>query len=170
MQLVDRVAGTGDLNQKMGDVPLKDGQKKPVPIPTLLLIGLFIISIFIPLWLGTLWFYSGLTVFFIGVVVFLSAILTAAKAPPGQVFSAGMYRYSRHPLYLSFIIIFLGISIASASWLYLILSMAWVAIPVSQVGAEEHMCLETFGVEYRQYMQRTPKWLGFPKHRSSDER
>ncbi len=64
MQLVDKVAGIGDLNRKKGDVPLKDGEKKPVPIPTLLLIGLFILSIFIPLRLGTLWFYLGLTVFF----------------------------------------------------------------------------------------------------------
>jgi protein-S-isoprenylcysteine O-methyltransferase Ste14 len=163
MLIVDKLAGTGDINKKMGDDPAEQGKNPAVPIPTLLLFGLFILSIFLPLKLGTEWFYAGVTIYLIGAAMFMTAINTAAKTPSGQLFTEGMYRYSRHPLYLSFLIIFLGISLASASWLFLLLSMGWMTFPISQVRAEEQGCLEIFGSQYREYMSRTPRWLGVPK-------
>jgi protein-S-isoprenylcysteine O-methyltransferase Ste14 len=163
MNFVDEVFGTGNINQKMGDVPLEKGVKRHIPIPTVLLIVLFVFSIFLPLKLGTVWFYFGIVIYLVGIVMFLSSIITAAKTPLGQVFSRGMYRYSRHPLYLSFLVIFLGISVASVSWLYLLLSMGWMIFPISQVSSEEKSCLASFGAEYQEYMNRTPKWLGLPK-------
>jgi len=35
----------------------------------------------------------------------------------------------------------------------------------SQVVAEERGCLETYGDEYKEYMNRTPRWIGIPKSR-----
>jgi protein-S-isoprenylcysteine O-methyltransferase Ste14 len=163
MNVVDEAFGTGNINQKMGDVPLEKGEKRPIPISTVLLIVLFVFSIFLPLKLGTSWFYLGLVVYLVGIVMFLGSIIIVAKTPMGQIFTRGMYRYSRHPLYVSFIFIFVGISVASASWLFLLLSMGWMVFPISQVGSEEKRCLAFFGVEYQEYMNRTPKWLGIPK-------
>jgi protein-S-isoprenylcysteine O-methyltransferase Ste14 len=163
MKFVDKAFGTGNINQKMGDVPKEKGEKKTIPIPTLLLYVIFSISIFMPLKLGTIWFYVGLPVYLVGILMFLSAFITAAKTPMDQIFTQGMYRYSRHPLYLSFLFIFVGIGVASASWLFLLLSMGWMVFPISQVTSEERGCLEAFGIEYQEYMDRTPKWLGFPK-------
>jgi protein-S-isoprenylcysteine O-methyltransferase Ste14 len=31
------------------------------------------------------------------------------------------------------------------------------------VNSEEQGCLDSFGDEYKKYMERTPKWLGIPK-------
>jgi protein-S-isoprenylcysteine O-methyltransferase Ste14 len=163
MRLVDKTIGTGDLSQKMGEKPAQEGEKKPIPIPSLLLVLLFIISIFIPLKLGTIWLFIGLLIYLAGLVMFLSALITAAQAPSGHVFTAGMYRYSRHPLYVAFVIIFMGISITCSSWLFLLLSMGWMYFPLSQVAAEERGCLESFGSAYQQYMLKTPRWLGIPK-------
>jgi protein-S-isoprenylcysteine O-methyltransferase Ste14 len=165
MNWVDKAFGTGDLSQKMGDVPDEASKKKSLSWPALFLVALFILSIFIPLRLGSLWLYAGLGIYFTGIVIFLSAIITAAKTPVGKVFTQGIYRYSRHPLYLSFFTIFLGISVASLSWLFLVLSMLWMIIPLSQVSSEEQLCFETFGVPYQDYLKRTPKWLGIPKSR-----
>lgn len=163
MNVVDEAFGTGNINQKMGDVPLEKGEKRPIPISTVLLIVLFVFSIFLPLKLGTSWFYLGLVVYLVGIVMFLSSIITVAKTPMGQIFTRGMYHYSRHPLYVSFIFIFVGISVASASWLFLLLSMGWMVFPISQVTKEEKGCLASFGAEYQEYMNRTPKWVGVPK-------
>lgn len=163
MNLVDKAVGTGNINQKMGDVPAEEEEKRSVPIPTMFLIVLFVYSIFLPLRLGTIWFYVGLAIYLVGIVMFLSSIITVAKTPMGQIFSQGMYRYSRHPLYLSFLITFVGISVTSASWLFLLLSMGWMVFPFSQVSSEEKGCIESLGVKYREYMNRTPKWLGIPK-------
>lgn len=162
MKLVDSAVGTGSINKKMGEVPVAEGKKRPFPIPTLLLTLLFAYSIFLPLKLGSIWFYAGFTIYLVGAAMFLNAIITAAKTPLGQIFTSGIYRYSRHPLYLAFLIIFVGISVATASWLFLLLSLGWMIFPISQVNMEEQGCLETFGTEYQEYMNRTPKWLGMP--------
>ncbi len=163
MKFADSLFGAGDINIKMGETREVQGEKKPVPVPSLLLAALFILSVFIPLHLHTFWFYSGLVIYFLGIAIFLSSIITAAKTPTGQVFRGGMYRYSRHPLYLSFVIIFLGISLSTVSWIFLLLSMLWMVFPLSQVNAEELGCLESFGIRYQEYQQKTPRWLGIPK-------
>jgi protein-S-isoprenylcysteine O-methyltransferase Ste14 len=163
MRLVDRVAGTGDLLMKMGDLPREKGQGRPFSIPTLLQVLLFIFSLFLPLQLGIVWFYIGFAIYALGTVMLLNAIVIAAKTPHGEVFSRGMYRYSRHPMYLSFVFLFLGISVAAGSWLFLFLAMGWMIFPLSQVNAEEQACLEAFGEAYRLYRQQTPKWLGLPR-------
>lgn len=163
MKLVDKAAGTGDINLKMGEAPLEAGQKRPFPTPALLQILLFIFSIFLPLKLGTMWLYVGLMIYLVGTVMFLNALVVAAKTSMGKVFSRGMYRYSRHPLYISFVFIFFGISVATASWLFLLLAMGWMLFPLSQVDAEEQQCLISLGSEYQDYVRITPKWLGIPK-------
>ncbi len=163
MKLVDKLVGAGDIDIKMGAMPIESGSKRPIPLPTLLLIALFILSIFIPLKTGTIWILAGLAIYLAGITIFLSAIITAAKTPDGRVFSTGIYRYSRHPMYLSFFLVFVGISLASASWLFLLLSMGWMAFPMSQVSQEELECMSTFGSDYSAYMDRTPKWIVIPK-------
>jgi len=163
MNLVDKTVGTGNINKKMGDVQAEKGKKKSLPIPTVLLIVLFLYSIFLPLKLGTAWFYTGIAIYLVGIVMFLSSIITVSKTPMDQIFSRGMYRYSRHPLYLSFLFTFVGVSVASASWLFLLLSMGWMVFPISQVTSEEQDCLKSFGNEYQEYMNTTSKWLGLPK-------
>ncbi len=163
VRLLDHAIGSGDMDQKMGGVPSLQREKSLQQIPVLLLIILFILTIFLPLQLGTVWFYSGLLVYLFGLAVFLCAIITAVKTPPGQIFSGGAYRYSRHPMYLSFLAIFISISLVSASWIFLVLSLGWMVFPLSQVNAEERDCIKKFGSDYLGYMHRTPKWLGIPR-------
>jgi protein-S-isoprenylcysteine O-methyltransferase Ste14 len=119
-------------------------------------------SIFLPLKLMTNWFYSGLAVFIIGLAILVIATVNFGSAPDGKPATKGMYRLSRHPLYLSSFIIYLATSIATASWLFFVLGIIngiWIAIEVS---AEERYCLKKYGDVYREYMDRTPRWLGLP--------
>ncbi len=163
MTAIDTLVGTGDINHKMGDVPGAARRKGLDHLPMLLLILLFLYSIVLPLRLGTVWLYVGLSVYLLGIAIFFSALITAVKTPSGQVFKTGVYRYSRHPLYLSFLIIFLGISLSSASYFFLVLSMGWMFFPLSQVNLEEQGCKRAFGNLYQEYMNTTPKWFGLPK-------
>jgi protein-S-isoprenylcysteine O-methyltransferase Ste14 len=163
MKFVDKAVGTGMINQKMGDVPNEGGEKRHISLPTALLVVIFVYSIFLPLQFGSAWFYIGFVLYLAGTLIFLNAIMTAAKTPLGKVFTQGMYRYSRHPLYVSFLFVLVGISVACASWLFLLLSFSWMIFPFSQVNAEEQVCIKSFGIEYQEYMKRTPKWLWIPK-------
>ncbi len=129
----------------------------------LLFFILLIYSIFLPLKLGTIWFYTGLSIYILGLIVCTIAIANVAATPLGEPFTKGVYRYSRNPLSVGMILIFLGVGIASASWLYLLLSAIITVITHFMVVIEEQSCLNKFGNAYREYMDKIPRWIGIPK-------
>jgi protein-S-isoprenylcysteine O-methyltransferase Ste14 len=118
----------------------------------------FVYSIFLPLRLGTIWFYIGLPIALVGVVTYAMVIVSFATNPIGkEPVTTGLYRYSRHPMYITQLVMFIGVGIASASWLFLLLTIVYRAPSLIYVGSEEHICVEKYGDAYRQYMERTPK-------------
>jgi protein-S-isoprenylcysteine O-methyltransferase Ste14 len=120
-------------------------------------------SIFLPFILGTVWFYAGLTIFLLGLVVLTVASVNFTVTPMNKPITRGMYRYSRHPLYLASLLIYLSVGIASASWVFLLFFIVQlVSISIAAVG-EERYCLKFYGNAYREYMNRTPRWMGVPK-------
>jgi protein-S-isoprenylcysteine O-methyltransferase Ste14 len=117
-------------------------------------------SIFLPLRLGTIWFSIGLPVFLVGLIILAVATVNFATAPMQKPIVQGTYRFSRHPLYLSLFIVYVGTSISTASWVFFILGIAdvfWIRI---ESLVEERYCLERYGSDYREYMNRTPRWIG----------
>jgi len=125
---------------------------------------LVIYSIFVPLKLGTAWFYAGLPIYLVGLISYAMVWVGFATTPPDKLVTKGIYRYSRHPMVLSTIILFLGIGIATASWIFLLLPVVYMITPLLRmVEAEERHCLKYYGDAYREYMKRTPRWIGIPK-------
>ena len=122
-----------------------------------------IYSIFLPLQLGTMWFYSGLGVFLAGLIILIVATLNFAKAPHDKPITDGLYRYSRHPMYLAMFLIYIGTSVASTSWLFFLLAIAAVVLVRPEAILEERYCLEKYGKAYREYVNKTPRWVGIPK-------
>jgi protein-S-isoprenylcysteine O-methyltransferase Ste14 len=59
----------------------------------------------------------------------------------------------------------IGVGIATASWVLLLLSVAYIIAPLLWVDAEERHCLKVYGDAYREYMNKTPRWIGIPKSR-----
>ncbi|GAJ22142.1 unnamed protein product, partial [marine sediment metagenome] len=52
-------------------------------------------SIFLPLKLGTLWFYIGFPIFFVGLIILAIATTEFAVAPPDHPATRGAYAFSR---------------------------------------------------------------------------
>ena len=122
-----------------------------------------IYSIFLPLKLGTVWFYVGLPITLIGFITGVIVIVNWANSPRGEPVTRGLYRYSRHPMYVTAFLFFLGISIATASWVFLLFTILMIGASFYFAPVEENSCLEHYGDAYREYMNRTPKYLGIPK-------
>ena len=163
MLLIDKLVGTGGMFQKMGSVLYNKAEKRIVSISMLMLLLVLIYSIFLPLKLGTPWFYVGLPIYLFGLVMFITAIVNIATTPLGEPFTNGVYRYSRHPMYFSGFFTFIGIGIATASCIFLLLSVVGIILETFIVIPEERFCLEKYGAAYRVYMNRTPRWIGGPK-------
>ncbi|MFC1984169.1 methyltransferase family protein [Chloroflexota bacterium] len=120
-------------------------------------------SIFLPFQLGTVWFYVGLSIFLVGLMILAVATVNFATASIEKPAMDGVYRFSRHPLYLSLVIVYIGTSIATASWVFFLLGIAnifWIRI---ESLVEERYCLERYGKDYQEYVNRTPRWIGIPK-------
>jgi protein-S-isoprenylcysteine O-methyltransferase Ste14 len=124
-----------------------------------------IYSIFLPLRLGSMWFYVGLPITLVGLIMLLTVWVSFATTPvDDEPITTGLYRYSRHPMYLTSFLMDIGISIVCASWLFLLLAIASMLFAhVRFAGFEERFCLEKYGDAYREYMNKTPKYLGIPK-------
>jgi len=164
MMLIDKLVGTGDIFKKMGDSSAYTKTENIMNIfSTCILFGLFIYSIFLPLQLETAWFYLGLVLSVLGVVTWTIAIVNIADIPLGEPWNKGLYRYSRHPMYLAGFLVLIGAGVASASWVFLLFSLIYIILCAILISTEEHICLDKFGTAYREYMDRTPRWLGFPK-------
>ena len=125
----------------------------------------FIYSIFLPLKLGTVWFYVGLPITLIGFITGIIVLVNWASSPLGEPVVRGLYRYSRHPMYVTTFVFLLGISIATASWVFLLFTILLTAACVYFATAEEGGCLKQYGNTYREYMNKTPRWIGIPKHK-----
>ncbi len=120
-------------------------------------------SIFLPLKQGTLWFSIGFPIFFVGVMMLTIATAEFAITPAKRPITRGVYAFSRHPMYLSSFMIYIGTGIATASWLFLLLGLANIYWVRTEARVEERYCLEKYGDAYRKYMDRTPRWLGIPR-------
>jgi protein-S-isoprenylcysteine O-methyltransferase Ste14 len=120
-------------------------------------------SIFLPLQLGTLWFATGLTIYLFGLIMSISATVSFATTPINEPVTKGAYHYSRHPLYVALVLTYLGVGIASASWVFIIVAVLWASMLGVSVKDEELYCLGKYGAAYHDYMNRTPRWFGIPK-------
>ncbi|GAF90729.1 unnamed protein product, partial [marine sediment metagenome] len=61
-------------------------------------------------------------------------------------------------------LMFIGMGIASASWLFLLLAVIFsLNLVFIRAPQEERYCLERYGGTYREYMNKTPRWIAIPK-------
>jgi len=129
----------------------------------IILVPAYIYSIFLPLKLGTVWFYVGLPITLIGFITGVIVIVNWANSPHGEPVTNGFYRYSRHPMYVTAFVFFLGVSIATASWVFLLFTILMIGASFYFAPVEEQSCLEKYGDAYGEYMNKTPRYIGVPK-------
>ncbi len=144
-------------------IELTKSQKKLLVIIDCIFFIPIIYSIFLPLKLGTVWFYVGLFIYLLGVVIGTMAVYNFFTTPLDKPVIKGVYRLSRNPIYLSMFLIFVGTGIACVSWVFLLLAMVFIILLHILVNSEESFCLQKYGDTYREYMNTTYRWMGIPK-------
>jgi len=79
----------------------------------------------------------------------------------GKLVNDGIYRYIRHPQYLGFLLLTLGMNIQYTTILTLLMWPLLIVLYYRLARIEEKEVEEKFGEEYRQYKQKTPMF--FPR-------
>jgi protein-S-isoprenylcysteine O-methyltransferase Ste14 len=125
---------------------------------------LFIIySIFVPLKLGTIWFTAGFIIFIFCFIAQTNAYVIYRATPLDEPAMNGVYKISRNPQYFFNIIAFLGVAVAGMSWLMMLFVILYVIPQHLIIIQEEQFCLEKYGDSYREYMSKTPRYIGIVK-------
>jgi protein-S-isoprenylcysteine O-methyltransferase Ste14 len=120
-------------------------------------------SVFLPLQLGTVWFYSGFSVFIIGLMLLAIATFNFIVTPIDKLITKGAYSISRHPMYLATFLICLGSGIASVSWLFIFFCIIMAICFYQEALIEERYCLNRFDNSYKEYMKKTQRGISLPK-------
>jgi protein-S-isoprenylcysteine O-methyltransferase Ste14 len=71
----------------------------------------------------------------------------------------GIYRYSRNPYFVSYLLLFAGYTVLLQNALLLALSLLGFALIHRMIRREEHYLLGVHGDDFRGYCQRTPRYL-----------
>ena len=110
----------------------------------------------------------GWTLVALGVVLTGSAVVTFRRAgttpnptkPATTVVVHGPYRFTRNPMYLGWVMVYLG-AVLLTHWIWLLVLLPLVVFLVrTQVIAREEAYLErAFGDAYRAYRARVRRWL-----------
>jgi protein-S-isoprenylcysteine O-methyltransferase Ste14 len=84
----------------------------------------------------------------------------APWSPPERLVTAGLYRYSRNPMYVAVLLILLGWAVAfGARGLYLYTLFVGIAFHVRVVLGEEPWLRRTHGAAWDDYVRRVRRWL-----------
>jgi protein-S-isoprenylcysteine O-methyltransferase Ste14 len=159
-----------EVLKKLGaDRPLSNNEKKLLNVYSLLFFAIIAYSIFLPLELGTVWFYAGFIIYLLGVIVETIAMLNFFTTAVDKPVNKGIYRFSRNPMYFAMFLIFLGTSIACVSLIFLILTAIFIILSHIVVVYEERFCTQKYGNSYREYLNRIPRWIGFPKPSKTED-
>ena len=75
----------------------------------------------------------------------------------------GVYNISRNPMYVGNFFANVGITMACLSWVFLLVTIVAIILENNIVTGEEITCLKLYGDSYREYMNRTSRWIGIPR-------
>ena len=71
----------------------------------------------------------------------------------------GPYRWVRHPLYSSAALLVIALSLVAANWFFFVTGVVLLCVLVVRTRTEEANLVARFGDSYRQYMERTGRFI-----------
>ncbi len=149
------------LSEAMSD--LSKREKNIVTVLGIPIFGSYFYSIFLPLKLGAIWFYIGIVIYVVGFSIQIIAWQNLATSSLDKPVTKGIYHISRNPMYIGDFLTFISIAIASLSWIFLLIGIISIIANYFWVISEERECLTKYGDNYREYMDKIPRWIGKPK-------
>ena len=82
--------------------------------------------------------------------------------PATALITAGIYRWTRNPMYTGGAPVMIGIAIIfGLDWLLLLMIPSWLTLHYGVVRREEDYLERKFGDEYRRYRAQVPRYFGF---------
>jgi protein-S-isoprenylcysteine O-methyltransferase Ste14 len=86
----------------------------------------------------------------------------APWSPPKHLVVTGPFRWSRNPIYVAMLIVLIGWTVTYWSRALAVYTVVmFVAFHIRTILGEEPRLAREFGDEWRRYVRRVPRWVGF---------
>ncbi len=106
---------------------------------------------------------SGIACCVSGIFAFRQSQTTVDPRQPAAsrtIVQSGIYRFSRNPMYLGFLLILIGwASYLNDGRVFIFLPLFVIYLTQFQIKPEERALLTKFGVEYANYLHRVRRWV-----------
>jgi protein-S-isoprenylcysteine O-methyltransferase Ste14 len=119
----------------------------------------FIYIFFLKVTTGSFWFYAGLALYALGLLLCLVSILNFAYPAENGINLKGLYRFSRNPMYVAYFICFLGCALLTQSLLLFVILLVFQISAHWIILSEERWCIKKFGAEYINYMNKVRRYI-----------
>ena len=86
------------------------------------------------------------------------------RAAPGPLVTDGLYRWTRHPIYVAFDLLFVGTFLLSGRLIFLMLASVWIPLLHLIMRREEHFLAELYGGAYRDYCGRVGRYFSWHRY------
>lgn len=114
-------------------------------------------------WVAGILFDTAIIIALFGVIAFKKAQTTVNPISPeqaSQLVNGGIYKYTRNPMYLGFLLALVAVSIYCQNPLGVLYCVLFVWLMNElQIKPEEKALQKLFGEEYRQYCLRVRRWI-----------
>lgn len=88
------------------------------------------------------------------------------RKPTSTIVRTGVFRLTRNPVYLSMMLLYVGLSILiNSPWMLLLAIPTGSALCLAAIKPEERYLEAKFGDAYRDYRASVPRWLGLGSFR-----
>ncbi len=112
--------------------------------------------------------FLGITFIIAAIVIMQLSIATFAEGgetlrpptPSRQLFTKGVYAYTRNPIYVAMMLVGAGLAFATQNvWMLATTALAGVIINYAVILPEERYLEDRFGPEYEEYKARVRRWM-----------
>jgi protein-S-isoprenylcysteine O-methyltransferase Ste14 len=138
-----------------------DGQAAAAKIGLPFALAAMVLIIFTPLKFDLPVFWIGLIFTLISQVGFVYALHTFNTTPLDEPATSGLYKISRNPQWVAFILTMIGFSLMVASWTVLILLMVRIIMNHFRILGEERALELQYGESYLDYKSSVPRYFVF---------
>ena len=93
------------------------------------------------------------------------------RTAPGPLVTRGVYRWTRHPIYVAFGLLFIGTFLVHGHLVFLLLVLVWLPVLHLLMRREERFLIQRYGSAYRDYCSRVGRYLTWPKneHKTNEQ-
>jgi protein-S-isoprenylcysteine O-methyltransferase Ste14 len=121
--------------------------------------GLMVYTVFVPLAESQIWITVGSGIFLTGLAFHGVAMVNFAQTRLSDPVTIGAYRVTRHPMQLVAVLMWCGVSLATASLVIGLACIAQLFLLCPFLKAQERSCLAEYGARYGDYLRRTPRLI-----------